>query len=68
MAAPKALSGARDVAQRSRSVEETCLVSAMICLEGHFTRHPPTGPLTMEYVTAFVSRTLDKTHSAKEVR
>lgn len=50
------------------SIEERCFSAALICLEGHFTDSPPMGPLTSAKVTNIISRTLDKTHTFKEVR
>lgn len=50
------------------TIEERCFSAALICLEGHYTDSPPMGPLTSAKVTSMISRTLEKTHTFKEVR
>jgi palmitoyltransferase len=51
------------------SIEEACFQAALISLEGHYTDSPPMpGPKTQARVTAMVSRTLEKTHTLKDVR
>lgn len=52
----------------SETIEERCFSAALICLEGHYTDSPPMGPLTSAKVTSMISRTLEKTHTFKEVR
>lgn len=52
----------------NESIEERCFSAALICLEGHYTESPPMGPLTSAKVTTMISRTLEKTHTSKEVR
>lgn len=52
----------------NESIEERCFSAALICLEGHYTDSPPMGPLTSAKVTTMISRTLEKTHTSKEVR
>ena len=53
---------------RTLSVEELCFTSSMSCFEGWLKLDPAIGPRTMTYVTKFISRTLEKTHSLKDVR
>jgi len=51
------------------TIEEACFSAALICLEGQFSDQAPTpGPLTLAKVQSMIARTLDKTHSLKEVR
>ncbi|KAL8393178.1 hypothetical protein RB595_003107 [Gaeumannomyces hyphopodioides] len=50
------------------SIEERCFSGCLICLEGHYTEAPAMGPLTAAKVTSMVSRTLEKTHTYKDVR
>lgn len=52
----------------NETIEERCFSAALICLEGHYTGSPPMGPLTSAKVTSMISRTLEKTHTFKEVR
>lgn len=52
----------------NETIEERCFSAALICLEGHYTDSPPMGPLTSAKVTSMISRTLEKTHTSKEVR
>jgi hypothetical protein len=52
----------------NESIEERCFSAALICLEGHYTDSPPMGPLTSAKVGTMISRTLEKTHTSKEVR
>ncbi|KAJ4293726.1 hypothetical protein N0V88_005234 [Collariella sp. IMI 366227] len=54
--------------RRPLSVEELCFTSAMSCFEGWLKLDPAIGPRTMAYVTRFISKTLDKTQTHKEVR
>lgn len=50
------------------SIEERSFMAALMCLEGHYTDHPPMGPKTNAKVVSMVSKTLEKTHGSKEVR
>ena len=52
-----------------QSIEEVCFSAALICLEGHYTDSPPMpGTRTQTKVTNMVARTLEKTHTLKDVR
>ena len=51
------------------SIEEVCFIAALICLDGHFDSLPSIpGPQTQQKVAGMVARTLEKTHSRKDVR
>ncbi|EPE05763.1 essential cytoplasmic protein [Ophiostoma piceae UAMH 11346] len=51
------------------SIEEVCFIAALICLDGHFDCLPSIpGPQTQQKVAGMVARTLEKTHSRKDVR
>ncbi|KAK4150873.1 hypothetical protein C8A00DRAFT_45799 [Chaetomidium leptoderma] len=63
MASPVAMDS-----RRALSVEELCFTSAMSCFEGWLKLDPAIGHRTMQYVTKFISRTLEKTHNLKDVR
>lgn len=54
--------------RRNITVEELCFTSAMNLLEAYFQHDPAVGPRTMPYITKFITKTLEKTHSLKEVR
>ncbi|CAK7222953.1 hypothetical protein SCUCBS95973_005010 [Sporothrix curviconia] len=52
-----------------QSIEEVCFSAGLICLDGHFHDEPAIpGPLTQDRVAGIVARTLEKTHSRKDVR
>ncbi|KAG5956271.1 hypothetical protein E4U57_002755 [Claviceps arundinis] len=57
-----------DCKNSGESIEERCFSAALICLEGHFTRSPPMGPLTAARVSSMVSKTLEKTHTLRTCR
>ncbi|KAL7621937.1 hypothetical protein AAE478_007437 [Parahypoxylon ruwenzoriense] len=50
------------------SIEERIFSAALICLEGHYTQSPVMGSQSMAKVTGIVSKTLEKTHTFKDVR
>ncbi len=51
------------------STEEVCFTAALICLEGHYSDRPPmAGPKTRTKVSDMLTKTLEKTHTKKEVR
>ncbi|KAM7191563.1 hypothetical protein V8F33_008795 [Rhypophila sp. PSN 637] len=54
--------------RRAITIEELSFTSAMSLLEAYFQHDPAVGPRTMPYVTKFITRTLEKTHSLREVR
>jgi len=52
-----------------QSIEEIAFSAALICLEGHYNDEPPIpGHKSRAKVMAMVTKTLEKTHSIKEVR
>lgn len=53
---------------RNDSIEERIFAAALICLEGHYNQSPVMGPQSIAKVTGIVSKTLEKTHTFKEVR
>ncbi|KAK1755701.1 hypothetical protein QBC47DRAFT_300455 [Echria macrotheca] len=53
---------------RPPTIEELCFTSGMSCFEGWLRLDPAIGPKTMAFVTKFITRTLEKTHSIMEVR
>ncbi|KAK3381379.1 hypothetical protein B0H63DRAFT_202101 [Podospora didyma] len=53
---------------RPLSIEELCFSSALSCFEGWLKLDPAIGHRTMNYVTKFITRTLEKTHNLKNVR
>lgn len=55
-------------AWRQDSIEERSFGAALICIEGHYTQAPVMGPLTISKVMSVVSKTLEKTHTFKDVR
>ncbi|KAI1325066.1 hypothetical protein F5Y16DRAFT_281442 [Xylariaceae sp. FL0255] len=50
------------------SIEERAFAAALICLEGHFIQSPTMGTQTMTKIISIVTRTLEKTHTYKDVR
>jgi hypothetical protein len=55
-------------AWKKDSIEERSFGAGLICLEGHYTQSPVMGPSTTAKVMAVISRTLEKTHTFKDVR
>ncbi|KAK9771585.1 hypothetical protein SCAR479_11789 [Seiridium cardinale] len=55
-------------AWRMDSIEERSFGAGLICLEGHYTQSPVMGPLSIAKVMGIVSKTLEKTHTFKDVR
>lgn len=55
-------------AWRKDSIEERSFGAGLICLEGHYTQSPVMGPLSIARVMTIVSKTLEKTHTFKDVR
>lgn len=49
-------------------IEERIFAAALICLEGHYNQSPVMGPQSIAKVTGIVSKTLEKTHTFKDVR
>lgn len=49
-------------------IEERIFAAALICLEGHYNQSPAMGPQSIAKVTGIVSKTLEKTHTFKDVR
>lgn len=50
------------------SIEERIFSAALICLEGHYNQSPAMGPQSIGKVASIVSKTLEKTHTFKDVR
>ncbi|KAI0169230.1 hypothetical protein GGR52DRAFT_554259 [Hypoxylon sp. FL1284] len=50
------------------SIEERIFCAALVCLEGHYTQSPVMGPQTVSKSTGIVTKTLEKTHTFKDVR
>ncbi|KAI0863975.1 hypothetical protein F4860DRAFT_466562 [Xylaria cubensis] len=50
------------------SIEERGFAAALICLEGHYQQSPVMGPQSITKVMSIVSKTLEKTHTYKDVR
>ncbi|KAI1770390.1 hypothetical protein F4818DRAFT_450459 [Hypoxylon cercidicola] len=50
------------------SIEERIFCAALICLEGHYNQSPAMGPQSIGKATGIVSKTLEKTHTFKDVR
>ncbi|KAI1118437.1 hypothetical protein F5Y14DRAFT_438789 [Nemania sp. NC0429] len=50
------------------SIEERGFAAALICLEGHYQQSPVMGPQSIAKVMSLVSKTLEKTHTFKDVR
>ncbi|KAH6647654.1 hypothetical protein BKA67DRAFT_578159 [Truncatella angustata] len=55
-------------AWRKDSIEERSFGAGLICLEGHYTQSPVMGPLSIAKVMGIISKTLEKTHTFKDVR
>lgn len=53
---------------RKDSIEERAFGAGLICLEGHYLGAPIMGPLSMNKVLLLIGRTMDKTHTLKDVR
>lgn len=53
---------------KNDSIEERGFAAALICLEGHYTQSPVMGPLSIAKVMSIISKTLEKTHTYKDVR
>ncbi|KAI0379034.1 hypothetical protein F5Y04DRAFT_139462 [Hypomontagnella monticulosa] len=53
---------------KNDSIEERIFSAALICLEGHYNQSPVMGPQSIAKVTSIVSKTLEKTHTFKDVR
>ncbi|KAL5942059.1 hypothetical protein ACKVV1_006772 [Pyricularia oryzae] len=52
----------------NETIEERCFHGVLICLEGHYSESPLMGPQTSVKVTSMVAKTLEKTHTYKDVR
>ncbi|KAI0968191.1 hypothetical protein F4678DRAFT_205861 [Xylaria arbuscula] len=50
------------------SIEERGFAAALICLEGHYQQSPAMGPQSITKVMSIISKTLEKTHTYKDVR
>ncbi|KAI8631055.1 hypothetical protein F5Y19DRAFT_473450 [Xylariaceae sp. FL1651] len=50
------------------SIEERGFAAALICLEGHYMQSPIMGPQSIAKVMSIISKTLEKTHTYKDVR
>lgn len=50
------------------SIEERGFAAALICLEGHYQQSPAMGPQSVARVMSIISKTLEKTHTNKDVR
>ena len=50
------------------SIEERIFCAALVCLEGHYTQAPLMGPQSMVKIQSSISKTLEKTHTFKDVR
>jgi palmitoyltransferase len=68
MAARSALDGDPLHLWKRDSIEERHFGAALICLEGHYTQSPTMGPQTTASVMTAISKTLEKTHTFKDVR
>ncbi|ORY61348.1 uncharacterized protein BCR38DRAFT_459253 [Pseudomassariella vexata] len=55
-------------AWKQDSIEERNFAAGLMCLEGHYTQSPVMGPLSMAKVMSVISKTLEKTHTFKDVR
>ncbi|OTA56318.1 hypothetical protein K449DRAFT_387696 [Hypoxylon sp. EC38] len=53
---------------KNDSIEERIFSAALICLEGHYNQSPVLGPQSIAKATSIVSKTLEKTHTFKDVR
>ncbi|GAP86807.2 putative essential cytoplasmic protein [Rosellinia necatrix] len=50
------------------SIEERAFAAALVCLEGHYQQSPVMGPQSIAKVMSMISKTLEKTHTYKDVR
>ncbi|KAI1353813.1 hypothetical protein F5Y01DRAFT_303040 [Xylaria sp. FL0043] len=50
------------------SIEERGFAAALICLEGHYQQSPAMGPQSITKVMSIITKTLEKTHTYKDVR
>ncbi|TGJ88573.1 hypothetical protein E0Z10_g201 [Xylaria hypoxylon] len=50
------------------SIEERGFAAALVCLEGHYQQSPAMGPQSITKVMSIISKTLEKTHTYKDVR
>ncbi|KAI1079984.1 hypothetical protein F5B20DRAFT_541915 [Whalleya microplaca] len=50
------------------SIEERIFSASLICLEGHYMQSPVMGPQSIAKVMSIISKTLEKTHTFKDVR
>jgi hypothetical protein len=53
---------------KNDSIEERGFAAALVCLEGHYMQSPVMGPQSIAKVMSIISRTLEKTHTYKDVR
>jgi len=53
---------------KENSIEERSFAAALICLEGHYMQSPVMGPQSIAKVMSMISKTLEKTHTYKDVR
>ncbi|KAI0888481.1 uncharacterized protein GGS22DRAFT_155987 [Annulohypoxylon maeteangense] len=53
---------------KNDSIEERIFSASLICLEGHYNQAPTMGSQSLAKVTGIVSKTLEKTHTFKDVR
>ncbi|KAI0129571.1 hypothetical protein BJ170DRAFT_666926 [Xylariales sp. AK1849] len=54
--------------RKQDSIEERSFAAGLICLEGHYMQSPVMGPLSIAKVMSVISKTLEKTHTFKDVR
>ncbi|KAI0102990.1 hypothetical protein GGR51DRAFT_525279 [Nemania sp. FL0031] len=50
------------------SIEERGFAAALVCLEGHYQQSPVMGPQSIAKVMSLITKTLEKTHTYKDVR
>lgn len=50
------------------SIEERIFSAALICLEAHYLQSPLMGGQSMTKVLTIITKTLEKTHTLKDVR
>lgn len=68
MASPVALDTDPPHMWKQDSIEERGFAAALICLEGHYQQSPVMGPQSVAKVMSLITKTLEKTHTFKEVR
>ncbi|KAI0477789.1 hypothetical protein GGR56DRAFT_665607 [Xylariaceae sp. FL0804] len=68
MASPVKLDGEPVPLWKNDSIEERIFAAALISLEGHYMQSPIMGPQTITKVMGIISKTLEKTHTFKDVR